>query len=162
VTLSRAEFEQFRARKGGDRRVNDWLFGRIVAKDAVRTLWQRRHGERTYPADLEVQPDAHGRPVIRHRASALQEVLPSVSIAHTEGTGAALATFGPAVGIDVERVKARAPGFEEIAFDEEERSLLHHLGPDRAEAVTRFWCAKEAVAKALGRGLVEGPRSLAV
>ena len=27
---------------------------------------------------------------------------------------------------------------------------------------TRFWCAKEAVAKALGRGLSDGPRSVVV
>ena len=28
--------------------------------------------------------------------------------------------------------------------------------------MTRFWCAKEATAKALGKGLLEGPRSLTV
>ena len=33
---------------------------------------------------------------------------------------------------------------------------------DRDETVTRFWCAKEAVSKALGQGLVEGPQSLEV
>jgi phosphopantetheinyl transferase len=35
-------------------------------------------------------------------------------------------------------------------------------GPVRAEWVARFWCAKEAVAKASGQGLNGGPRGLSV
>lgn len=73
-----------------------------------------------------------------------------------------MAAFGPYAGIDLERVKPRGTGFEEIAFDAEERRLLDDFGLARDEGIARFWCAKEAVAKALGRGLVEGPRSLAV
>ena len=33
---------------------------------------------------------------------------------------------------------------------------------DRDEWVARFWCAKEAVGKGLGRGLPSGPRSVSI
>ena len=75
---------------------------------------------------------------------------------------AGLAAFLPYVGIDVEPIKPRNRGFEDVAFDEAERRLLDLFGPDRNKGITRFWCAKEAVAKALGRGFAEGPRSVAV
>ena len=32
----------------------------------------------------------------------------------------------------------------------------------RQEWLTRFWCAKEAVGKAVGRGLIHGPQSVIV
>jgi phosphopantetheinyl transferase (holo-ACP synthase) len=152
VTLSRDEFEQFRSRKDTDPGVNDWLFGRIAAKDAVRALWQRRHGKRTYPADLEVEHQEHGRPVVRRRASASHEVFPTVAVAHAEGTAAALATFGPHAGIALARVRPH-----EAAFDDEERRLLDTFGGDRDEAAARFRCAREAVAGAVGAaGVVRG------
>jgi hypothetical protein len=74
---------------------------------------------------------------------------------------AALASFEPHVGIDLEKIEPREASFEAIAFDDEERAMLDEFD-NRAEAVTRFWCAKEAVAKALGRGLSEGPRTVVV
>jgi phosphopantetheinyl transferase len=161
VSLSPAEWQRFRALTGPDQRRTDWLFGRIAAKDALRTLWRERHGERLFPADIEIDADEFGRPVPRRRA-APEAALPAVSIAHAGGVAVALAAFDRRVGIDLERVQPRGEGFEALAFDEAERELLRAFGPDRDEAVARLWCAKEAVAKALGRGLVEGPRSLAV
>jgi phosphopantetheinyl transferase len=73
-----------------------------------------------------------------------------------------LAAYCPHAGTDVERVQPRDAGFEELAFDAGERQLLDRCGGNRDEWVTRFWCAKEAVAKATGRGLVGGPQGLAV
>jgi len=63
----------------------------------------------------------------------------------------------------MEHLRPRQEGFQEIAFDDDELSLLASFtGPARDEWVTRFWCAKEATGKALGKGLMEGPRSLSV
>jgi phosphopantetheinyl transferase len=162
ISLSRAEWQQFRTLRGPDARKTEWLFGRVAAKDAVRSLWRERHGERLHPADFEIVPDAHGRPVARRLGPQRPEALPAVSISHGGGVMAALAAFGRSPGIDVEQVQPRGDGFEAIAFDSGERELLDHFGPDRDEAIARFWCAREAVAKALGHGQVEGPRSLAV
>src|SRR6185437_6496826 len=40
VTLSRPEWSIFRLLKLPDEQLTDWLFGRIVAKDAIRSLWR--------------------------------------------------------------------------------------------------------------------------
>jgi phosphopantetheinyl transferase len=52
---------------------------------------------------------------------------------------------------------------EELAFAAGERELLSAVqGIQEDDWPLRFWCAKEAVAKAWGQGLVDGPRSLVV
>jgi phosphopantetheinyl transferase len=162
VTLSPDEFEQYRALEKPEDKRAEWLFGRIVAKDAVRSLWRERTGERLFPADVEIEGDRYGRPLASARDPEQTEPFPNVSISHTEGVVAALAAFHPHVGIDVERIEPREASFERIAFDATERKLLDGFGADRDEGITRLWCAKEAVAKATGRGLAEGPRSVLV
>jgi phosphopantetheinyl transferase (holo-ACP synthase) len=161
MTLSADEMRDYMAMRVPAKKRFDWLFGRLAAKDAVRHLWWERHGERFFPADLEVKHDQHGRPLAMHLGYAENAVMPNVSVSHADGIMAALASFEPHVGIDLEKIEPREASFEAVAFDETERGLLDQ-SEDRAEAVTRFWCAKEAVAKALGRGLSEGPRSVLV
>jgi malonyl CoA-acyl carrier protein transacylase/phosphopantetheinyl transferase len=160
AALSPAEWQQFYKLPGPDERRTQWLFSRIAAKDCVRTLWEEKTGQRLFPADIEIAPDEHGRPIARHRGGI--GALPNISLAHSGGLSAAMAAFDQPVGIDVEQIAPRGPEFEQIAFDRQERDLLDRFGPDRDEAIARFWCAKEAVAKAFGRGLVEGPQTLVV
>jgi len=78
----------------------------------------------------------------------------------------AVAIVGPPnqrLGIDLEQIRAREEGFKTLAFTEEENDLLNSLDASiQEEWMTRFWCAKESVGKALGRGLIEGPKSLVV
>lgn len=162
VTLSPAEWQHFRSLSANEQKQNEWLFGRIAAKDAVRILWHSRHGNRMFPADIIVETDEHGRPIAVPRGPTVAEPFPSISIAHSDDVAAGLAAFGPHAGIDVEKVRPREPGFEGLALDADERSLLDRIGGDRDDWITRFWCAKEAVAKALGRGLVDGPKALAI
>jgi malonyl CoA-acyl carrier protein transacylase/phosphopantetheinyl transferase (holo-ACP synthase) len=162
ITLSPQEISQFSSMKASPERLDEWLFGRIVAKDAIRSSWFKYRGERLFPADIEIVPDSHGRPIGRMRGGAIEQSLPTVSISHTDGIIVALAAFHPHVGIDIEKIKPREKSFEEIAFDSNERNLLDAFGQDRNEGIARFWCAKEAVGKALGRGLVEGPRTLVI
>src|ERR1017187_1940911 len=83
----------------------------------------------------------------------------ALSIAHSHGTAVALAVLDPEarVGIDLESLTHRREDFETIAFSPDERSLLAALPRDlRREWALRMWCAKEAVGKALGRGLSAG------
>jgi len=93
-------------------------------------------------------------------------VIPSLSLAHTDGVAIAVAGYcsnDKRLGIDIECIRQHEPGFDRFTFVSEEISLLSQLDEfARQEWVTRFWCAKEAVAKALGRGFLNGPRSLAV
>ncbi|HEV7628887.1 MAG TPA: beta-ketoacyl synthase N-terminal-like domain-containing protein [Streptomyces sp.] len=144
-------------------RRRQFLLGRIAAKDAVRgLLWAEGAGD-LYPAEIAVHNDEEGRPFIRgvHGRTVGDDVV--VSIAHRGESGVAIARRGPC-GIDIEEVTARPAATVETACGKEELTLLRGLadgppetGPDAAdsEAVwfTRFWAAKEAVAKLRGTGL---------
>jgi malonyl CoA-acyl carrier protein transacylase len=93
VALSRAEWEIFRLLQYLEQQLTDWLFGRIAAKDAIRALWFERHGQRLFPADIELEPSGDGRWTARYRGGDLTERLPVVSFASIAGTSAAAATF---------------------------------------------------------------------
>lgn len=163
LLLSGAERRQWEALTGPETRRVEWVFGRAVAKDAVRILLKMRDGRDRFPTDLEIDHDGLGRPAVRFRGEDQPPDMPALSIAHREGVAVAIAGFRPdgRLGVDVERIHPRDEGFLRIAFDEEERRLLAAVGAaGRDEWVARLWCAKEAVAKAVGQGLVEGPRSV--
>jgi acyl transferase domain-containing protein/phosphopantetheinyl transferase len=141
------------------------LWGRIAAKEAARRLWIERGGPPIYPADLRIEADAKGCPHLRSLREPDRAEMPAISIAHTEGVALALAALDPnaRVGIDVERIVDRSAEFEAIAFSGSERALLNRFEPElRAEWVARFWCAKEAVAKATGIGMIAGSASVEV
>ncbi|MFN4258612.1 MAG: acyltransferase domain-containing protein [Gemmataceae bacterium] len=162
MSMCPSEWQQFRVMKGPDQQLTEFVFSRIAAKDAVRTLWLRHVGEKLFPADMEVVQDEYGKPSVRLRGQTPVRPLPNVSIAHSGRMIAVLAAFRPWVGVDVEHITARGPSFDNLSFDEEEKALLNEWEHDHDEWVTRFWCAKEALTKALGRGLIAGPRSALV
>src|ERR1022692_3987680 len=159
--LSPAEREYWRSMRGVEKRRHEWLLGRSVAKEAVRSLLERNLDLHLSPEEIEIMPDPYGRPLVKcgagpRPAAASQAAL---SIAHSHGTAVALAVLDPEarVGIDLESLTHRREDFETIAFSPDERSLLAALPRDlRREWALRMWCAKEAVGKALGRGLSAG------
>ncbi len=156
--------------RGIEKRRHEWLLGRSAAKEAVRSLVNLP------PEEIEIIPDPYGRPEVHWRAGNIarsrlsagsgrlkggfgHDWPPSISIAHSSGTAIALAVLGTdtRVGIDLESLTHRRENFEAIAFSPDERSLLAALPRDlRQEWALRMWCAKEAVGKALGRGLSAG------
>ena len=93
VALSRAEWEVFRLLKYPEQQLTDWLFGRIAAKDAIRALWFKRHDQRLFPADIELEANGDGRWTAHYRRDELAEKLPAVSFTSLAGTSAAAATF---------------------------------------------------------------------
>lgn len=165
--LGTAEREEFATRPPRNR--SGWLLGRIAAKDAVRFhLWARGEGP-IYPAEIRVGNDEHGRPWV-------ERVLPGdefparadrlhVSLAHKHRLAVAIADRVP-VGIDIESVSERPEALERVALAPDERDLLDRLAAGGADArhawLVRFWCAKEAVGKALGTGLAGRPADLRV
>ncbi len=165
IQLGPAERTAFLASCGPDRRRSHKLWGRIAAKEAARRLWQAEGLPATYPADLAIVADPVRRPFLVRVEDPEDRSLPAISIAHADGVALALAASEPSarVGIDVETIADRPPGFEESAFTPAERALLSRwTGASRAEWVARFWCAKEAAAKASGVGLAAGPTSAEV
>ena len=158
-----------------EKRRQEWLLGRCAAKQAVGSLLERDLDLHLPPTEIEIVPDPYGRPLVScpadrlltraapkraFRAATVRERLqPSLSIAHSQGTAVALAVLDPGarVGIDLESLTHRRQDFEAIAFSPDERRRLAALPVDlRQEWALRTWCAKEAVGKALGRGLSAG------
>ncbi|WSN43951.1 beta-ketoacyl synthase N-terminal-like domain-containing protein [Streptomyces sp. NBC_01334] len=165
-SLGGAERSQYAEHAPRGRR--QWLLGRIAVKDAVRQwLWDRGEGP-VFPAELRVRNDEVGRPYV---TGVHGRVLPAldVSLAHCAEAGVAIVrphTPGPGPGIDIEEVTDRTPQTLAAALGEDELRLLRALsdGSGGSEALwfTRFWAAKEAVAKAEGTGFDGRPRDFTV
>lgn len=145
-------------------RRRQWLLGRIAAKDAVRgLLWREGAGE-IYPAEIAVRNDDEGRPLVEGvHGRAVGEM--TVSIAHRHEMGVAVARRGPC-GIDIEEIAERPRSTAVTACDAPELALLDQLvarTPGSGPVwFTRFWTAKEAVAKARGTGLRGRPTDFRV
>jgi phosphopantetheine--protein transferase-like protein len=160
--VERAEYE---ARNPRARRA--WLLGRIAAKDAARhLLWDQGRGP-LFPAEISMGNDAEGRPWLRGPGG----VPMAVSLAHTAGFGVAVVLpsnseagpdLSPSPGIDVEAIGAVTEAVASVSFSHEELARVDALAGGRQAWLTRFWCAKEAVAKAEGTGLAGRPRDFVV
>lgn len=161
---SLAGVERVRYAEHAPRGRRQWLLGRIAAKDAVRQwLWQHGEGP-VYPAELRVENDDLGRPYV---IGAHGRTLPGldVSLAHRAEAAVAIVrphTPGPGPGIDIEEVTRREPAAVAAALGADELRLLYGLGPDTDLWFSRFWAAKEAVAKAEGTGFGGRPRDFTV
>jgi phosphopantetheinyl transferase len=166
LVLSRREREQWHALPPSDRRRLEWLRGRIAAKDAVRAHVARHHGLALLPADVELLPDPHGRPTVQGAWTGGLPRVPHVSISHLHGEAVAVAGEGDdllGVGVDLERLGRMARETASVAFTADELQMLDTVeAPEREAWSLRFWCAKEACAKATGRGLASGPHSFTV
>jgi 4'-phosphopantetheinyl transferase len=93
-------------------------------------------------------------PVLRHDASGRPVVDGlEVSLSHARGLVAVAASRVGPIGVDVEsRREFEIDGMARRWFDPAEVTWLYRQ-PDPLDAFLRLWTAKEAVGKALGRGL---------
>ncbi len=166
LVLSRKERQAWQALKGSEARRTEWLLGRLAAKDAMRSLVFRLTGERVHPADIELETDERGRPIPRGDWARRIGGLPVVSVTHTGDVAAAVAArraAGGGVGIDVERVRRLGEDFVSVVMGPDETGRLAAMSEaEREEWTCRLWCAKEAVGKAIGRGLDGAPWKLAI
>ncbi|WP_105970669.1 type I polyketide synthase [Streptomyces geranii] len=152
-----------------------WLLGRIAAKDAVRRwLWEHEGEGDVFPAEIRVHNDPNGRPYV---TGVHGRTLPplDISLAHRGEAGVAIVgprrtdpESSPATGpgIDIEEVVDRDASTLTTALSPAELALLQAqsaaTGESEALWFTRFWAAKEAVAKAEGTGFGGRPRDFAV
>lgn len=165
-SLSGAERSEYERHAPRGRR--QWLLGRIAAKDAVRQwLWDQGEGP-VFPAEIRVRNDESGRPYVTGLHG---RTLPSldVSLAHRAEAGVAIVRPHrpePGPGIDIEEVVERDAQTLAVALGEDELRLLGArcaaTGESEALWFTRFWAAKEAVAKAEGTGFRGRPRDFTV
>ncbi len=164
IALGSRERELWQKLRTPEPRRLEWLLGRVAAKDALRVFLAERHGIRLAPADVEILPDENGRPVPAGAWTSQVGRAPILSLSHAGGVAVAVVGDGAAaagVGVDLEQAGRLQSGAEELAFTSAEQALLASVADGRQESwPLRLWCAKEAVAKALGLGLVAGPRAL--
>jgi acyl transferase domain-containing protein/phosphopantetheinyl transferase len=165
-SLSSVERSQYAEHPPRGRR--QWLLGRIALKDAVRQ-WLWGHGEGpVFPAEIRVHNDEAGRPYVTGLHGRTLPPL-DVSLAHAAEAAVAIVrphSPEPGPGIDIEEVVERDPSTLATALGEEELALLRAQldtsGESEALWFTRFWAAKEAVAKAEGTGFGGRPRDFTV
>jgi phosphopantetheine--protein transferase-like protein len=175
LILSRREREIWRSLRGPEKRRTEWLLGRTVAKDTLRLFLKEHYGMELCPADIELVADERGRPIVQGLWAEELESVPILSLAHSDGVAVAIAGdsrlrpdghqpegFGIGIGVDIERVgRVSKEAIEGLAFTPQERELLASIvDTARDEWAMRLWCAKEAVAKALGQGMIGGPQAL--
>jgi len=163
--LGRAERGQFRRMAGPESQRLKWLAGRTVAKEAVRRLLRSRCGLDLPPADIEIDLDDRGRLVAGGSWTDSVAAPPVVSISQVDGLAVAVAGLPPTTGADrgesrllmgvhIESPRPSPDRCGEPSFTSDEFHLLRGLPPEtREQWVLRGWCAKEAVAKALGADL---------
>ncbi len=163
VVLNKTERADFADLSGSSARRTEWLFGRIAAKEAVRRFLQENYQARWCPADVQIWRDDSGKP--HPLGSWKDDQLTSsidLAIAHTAQFVVAVVAANARVGVDVEsRDRDLSEEFTRGVFTPEELELAIRA-INAPSAVIRFWCAKEAVSKALGTGIRYSPRELIV
>ena len=163
AVLTKTEIGDFSGLAGSVGRRTEWLFGRIVAKEAVRRFLNDTKQARWCDADVQIWSDDSGKPhAIGRWRDDLNATSLDLSIAHTAQFVVAVVASNARVGIDVEmRDRDLSEEFTRGVFTDEERDLTLRAASAPSAAI-RFWCAKEAVSKALGTGIRYSPRELVV
>jgi phosphopantetheine--protein transferase-like protein len=162
LTLSLTERLQWREMGGSVARRSEWLLGRIAAKDAVRRCLLARYGRKWAAADIRIETDEAGKPRPQGEWRRYCGARMDVSITHTADRIVAAVAPNACLGIDIERRdRAISDEFAAAAFSPAEQEIAAESG-ESATALFRFWCAKEALAKALGTGLRYGASDLTV
>ena len=162
VVLNKMARGDFADLSGSTGRRTEWLFGRIAAKEAVRRFLQEHYQARWCDADVQIWRDDSGKP---HPIGTWKDYLSSsidLAIAHTAQFVVAVVAANARVGVDVEACdRDLSEEFTRGVFTPDELELAVHAA-NAPSAVIRFWCAKEAVSKALGTGIRYSPRELVV
>ena len=162
IALCGDERRDFREMTGSTSRRTEWLFGRLAAKEAVRRFLKDYYQARWSDADIQIWPDDSGKP---HALGAWSEFLTTkldIAIAHTSQFVIAIAAANSRVGVDVESTaRDLSEEFTSGVFTPEELELAAGAVKS-AHAIIRFWCAKEAVSKALGTGIRYSPKEMVI
>jgi len=161
VLLAPPECREWLDMQGTTARRAEWLFGRAAAKEAVRRHLQRYRQSRWTSADIQIWADDSGKPhPIGPWTELLKETKIDISIAHTSKLIAAAAITNARIGIDIETLgRDLSEDFTNGVFTPDEMELAAQTGEGPA-GMLKFWCAKEAISKALGTGIRYSPRDL--
>ncbi len=160
VLLAPAERDEWLEMQGATSRRVEWLFGRAAAKESVRRFLQKYHQARWTAADIPIWADDSGKP---HPLGPWREHTAAnidLSIAHTSKLIVAAVAVNARIGIDIEAIgRDLTEDFTKGVFTHEELEQAAKTG-EAPTAMLRFWCAKEAISKALGTGIRYSPKDL--
>ncbi|WP_158995692.1 type I polyketide synthase [Mucilaginibacter sp. L196] len=134
----------------------EWIISRVAVKDAVRNLLKKTKEQPCFPIEFEIKASEVGKP---YPDGGMTKDI-HISIAHKGTDAVGIAQYDKSVGIDIERIETRSEGFFEMVFSVSEQDLLADKNKD--EWATRFWVAKEAYGKYLGKGLQGNPKAYTV
>lgn len=150
--LSETELQKLAQMRFPHRR-EEWLLGRWMAKRLLAAVEGRD------PRAWQVENEADGQPYVQADGERLPGCL---SISHRSGQAVCAWTSAPgvALGIDLERIEPRSPAFVRDYFTAAEQTLIE--GAARERDAVLVWSAKEAMLKALGRGLRLDTRTVEV
>jgi len=157
MVLGGEEREMYKKISTGNDR-GKWLLGRMVAKDAVRSFWQKHRHKNFYPADIDLIDQGNNLIKIGKIQNNDGGLVPALMTAHTDGAAIAVALReGLIRGINLERLQPenKLPG--KAVLSSEEMALLSNLdkSEQKEEWIARLWCAKGAIAQAFGRNVDE-------
>lgn len=137
-----------------DDEIHLWLLERGRGDPAVRALIARYAG--CAPERLELAHGPHGKPRVADGAFAF-------NLSHSGAHTLLACARGCELGVDLEherRIRRRAALLERC-FTDAERA--HVRGSGHADAsLLRHWAAKEALVKAIGRGIAYGLKRIAI
>jgi 4'-phosphopantetheinyl transferase len=158
--------ERFAAGLRFPKRRRDWLLGRLAAKRLVQRFLAERGGEVLLTA-ITLEREPAGAPLVRVNDMAVPDIGPGqLSLTHSHGVAMAALSLTPGtrIGVDLEHVERRSPGFADDFLSDDERCRVRSAsaGEARDRVVTTLWSAKEAAVKALGTGLSVDARRLQV
>ena len=162
IVLGKDERRAFGEMAGTVQRRTEWLFGRIVAKESVRRFVRENYQARWSSADIQIWADDQGKPHAIGAWSDNLNVKLDLAISHTKDFVVAIVAANARVGVDVEKAsRDLSEEFTNGVFSGDELELAAESS-DAPSTLIRFWCAKEAVSKALGTGIRYSPRELVV
>lgn len=162
VVLSAPERKEFSEMSGSCSRRTEWLYGRIAAKEAVRRYLSKFYQARWSYADVKIWPNELGKPIALGEWNKYLTTKFDIAIAHTSQFVVAVAAAAARVGVDVESTsRDLSAEFARGVFTDDELSLATNASQS-AKTIIKFWCAKEAVSKALGTGIRYSPKEMIV
>ena len=135
----RSSFE----RKKNERRKIEYLSGVIAAKKLIKDVLKDPKAIQT----TEIRKTTKGQPYIYDKKKKEKSKM-NLSITHS-GDFAIAAIGDRPIGIDIEKIEERSESFYKEAFTEKERNQIS----SNADLGTVYWTIKEAIAKAIGKGL---------
>jgi 4'-phosphopantetheinyl transferase len=148
--LSSSEHRRYEAMRF-EKRKREWLLGRFTAKKILAECIADFNNINL--SDMTVENEPEGAPYVVFAGRRLNL---SLSISHRDQFAfcGLILEEGSSIGVDIEKIEPRSPVFVGDYFTEIEQQIVHETPREmRDKIITLIWSAKEAILKALGKGL---------